>query len=459
MDHRNITPEEVKKILNYSEGHFGDLKAKSISPGKITKSLSAFANSEGGEIYLGIREDKDTGKRYWEGFSNEEDANGHIQAFEQIFPMGGDISYTFLNNAQQRGLVMKIEIRKTKDVKHATDGIPYVRRGAQNLPVTSDKDIRILERNKGISSFESETVQAPPEIIVESENMQQFISAVVPQSEPLPWLRKNLLVVNNLPTVGGVVLFADEPQAALPKRSGIKIYRYETSDEEGTRETLVFNPISIEGNGYKQIKKAVSKTAEIIESIRINTPDGMQQVKYPREALHEVITNAVLHRDYSITDDIHIVIFNNRVEIRSPGSLPGHITPENILDERFARNPTIVRLMNKFPDAPNKDVGEGLNTVFEAMRKMKLKDPSVLQKGGYVTVILKHESLASPEERILAYLKNNEKITNRIAREICFIGSENKMKRIFQKMIKNNILEPIPTPSRRAASYRLKANN
>ena len=112
--------------------------------------------------------------------------------------------------------------------------------------------------------------------------------------------------------------------------------------------------------------------------------------------------------------------------------------------------------MNKFPDAPNKDVGEGLNTVFEAMRNMKLKEPLVLQEGGYVTVILKHEPLASPEERILEYLIDNERITNRIARGICFIGSENKMKTILQKMVKNNILEPAPSTSRYNAAYQLK---
>ena len=175
IEHKNITPEEINKILSYSEGHFGDLKAKTISPAKITKSLSAFANSEGGEIYLGIREDTNTGDRYWEGFSNEEAANGHIQAFEQVFPLGGDVSYTFLKAATASGLVMKIEIHKTKDVKHATDGIPYVRRGAQNLPVMDDESIRILERNKGITSFENETVQAPIEVITESESIESYL--------------------------------------------------------------------------------------------------------------------------------------------------------------------------------------------------------------------------------------------------------------------------------------------
>src|SRR5262249_9408175 len=149
-------------------------------------------------------------------------------------------------------------------------------------------------------------------------------------------------------------------------RSGIKIYRYQTSDEQGTRETLHGDPVSIEGSLYDQVHRAVRTTADTIESVRVNTPNGLESVRYPITALHEVITNAVLHRDYSIADDIHIRVFDNRVEVISPGTLPGHVTPENILEERFARNGILVRLINKFPDPPNKDVGEGLNTAFEA---------------------------------------------------------------------------------------------
>ena len=60
-------------------------------------------------------------------------------------------------------------------------------------------------------------------------------------------------------------------------------------------------------------------------------------------------------------------VFDNRVEVESPGILPGQVTVKNILDEQFARNGMLVRLVNKFPDPPNKDVGEGLNTAFKAM--------------------------------------------------------------------------------------------
>src|SRR5207245_4504035 len=145
------------------------------------------------------------------------------------------------------------------------------------------------------------------------------------------------------------------------------------------------------------------------------------------ETLHEILTNALLHRDYSIPVDVHIRIFDNRVEVESPGKLPGHVTPKNILQEQFARNGSIVRIINKFPDPPNKDVGEGLNTAFEAMRNLRLKEPVVVEQENSVVVQIKHERLASGEDIIMEYLDNpdNKMITNRVARGLTGIRSEN----------------------------------
>jgi ATP-dependent DNA helicase RecG len=449
-----VTDEEREKILALEENHFCDLKATAIAPGKLTRTIAALSNAEGGEVYIGIAQTQDR-RNFWAGFTNVENANGHIQAFESQFPLGEGYSYTFLRSPTSPGLVLKVDVGKSRDVKKATDGNVYVRRGAQNLPYDSNADLARLQRNKGLTSFETEPVNAGKDAITNSTVTLEFMLQVVPTAEPEPWLRKQQVIQGDKPTVAGVILFAEEPQALLPKRSGIKIYRYRTAEEEGTRDTLESDPSSIEGHAYGQIHNAVRRTAEIIESVRVNTPEGLESVKYPITALHEIITNAVLHRDYSVADDVHIRIFDNRVEVISPGTLPAHITPENILSERFARNAAIVRLINKFPNPPNKDVGEGLNTAFTAMREMKLKPPVIAQSGGSVKVVLKHEPLATPEEIILRYLEVNERITNRIARDLCFIGSENKMKGILQRMVKKGLIELVPGTTRYSAAYRL----
>lgn len=451
IDVVKISEAEKNKLLAMDEGHFIDHKAIEVSPGKLTKAIAAFANAEGGELFIGI----DDSPRKWRGFSNVEAANAHIQVFDGLFPFGGDFQYEFLRNDESEGLVLKIQVAKTRDLKTASDGKVYVRRGAQSLPISDEDRLQSLRRDKGLVSFETELVNCPDEIISNSTHIIEFLLEVVPTGEPEAWLKKQMLLLNGKPTVAAILLFAEEPQAVLPKRSGLKIYRYKTSDDEGTRTTLDFDPVSIEGNVYDQIKIAVGETVKIIESVRLNTHKGMVAVKYPFEAIHEIITNAVIHRDYAITDDIHIRIFDNRVEVLSPGTLPGHVTAENILSERFARNPGLVRLINKFPNPPNKDVGEGLNTAFESMRQLKLKPPIIEQEGGYVKVILRHEALATPEEAILGYLLENDEIANRNARQICFIDSENKMKRILQLLVQNGLLEPVPGRTRYTAAYQL----
>jgi ATP-dependent DNA helicase RecG len=453
-----ISAEQVTKILRMEEGHFVDLKSINISPAKLTRALAALSNAEGGELFIGIEENRSTGKRTWRGFKNPEAANSHIQTFEQLFPLGNDYRYEFLSEESAAGLVLKVQIAKTRDIKKAADSKIYLRRGAQNLPIENPDRIRILERDKGLTSFETEPVPCELEVVTNSEHIIKFMLDVVPTAEPAAWLKKQQLIINEKPVVAAVVLFSDEPQAILPKRCGIKVYRYKTGDAEGTRESLDFDPISVEGCAYDQIQQAVVETTKIIESVRIRTAEGLASIAYPETAIHEIVTNGVLHRDYSIADDIHIKIFDNRVEVLSPGTLPGHVTPENILDERFARNASIVRLINKFPNPPNKDVGEGLNTAFQAMREMKLKDPVIMQQGGYVKVVLRHESLGTPEEIVLEYLKTHDQIVNREARKVCFIGSENKMKRILQRMVLNNLIELVPGRSIYNAAYRLPRN-
>jgi ATP-dependent DNA helicase RecG len=455
----DIKGSEVATALHIEEGHFADVKAIEIAPAKLTRSLAAFANADGGEIYIGIDERKRGGAkgRTWRGFPDVEAANGIIQAFEATFPLDVDVHYQFLRDADNpaAGLVLKAAIVKTPDIRRASDGTVYVRRGAQNLPVTEAEALRRLEYAKGVRSFETHTIDVPLEIVTNSETIIGFMLDVVPTGEPEPWLHKQLLIRDGMPTVAAVLVFSDEPQAALPKQSTIKVYRYATTGAAGTRATLQGQPLTIEGNVYDVIREAVATTVEMVESIRVMGAAGLEEVQYPEVALHEIITNAVLHRDYSIADDIHVRVFDNRIEVESPGRLPAHVTPENILDERFARNGNVVRWVNKFPDPPNKDVGEGLNTAFAAMRSLKLKAPIIGETASSVLVTIRHEKLASPEEMILEYLQNNEEISNSVVRELSGIGSENTVKRILQKMVKADELEPIPGRSKRAAAYRL----
>lgn len=452
----SISKEERDKVLAVEEDHFSDLKAKEIAPSKLSQSVSAFANAAGGEIFVGVRESQNgaTKERTWAGFSDVEEANSVLQMLNQIAPLADFISTTFLECEGESGLVLKIEVLRNAAITKSTDGIAYVRKGAQKLPIDTDEAYEKLRLDKGISSYETYKVKANLDVIENSSVTLDFLMGVVPIAEPEPWLRKQQLIIDDSPTVCGVLLFSEEPQALLPKRTAIKIFRYKTIENEPSRDHLAFDPITIEGWAYKLVYDAVAKTQELVEEIKKLGEASLMDVQYPAETLHEIITNAVLHRDYSIATDVQVRIFDNRIEIESPGRFAGHITKDNVLHSQFARNQQLVRLINKFPNPPNKDVGEGLNTAFDAMRKLRLHDPIIVEQQSSILVTIPHQKLASPEEIVMEFLNKNPEITNREARALCGVRSENSMKAVFKRLQKREMIEPVPGRSQFKAAWR-----
>lgn len=447
-----INTEQADKIRLIEENQFGDVKGKDIAPRDLTTHISAFANADGGDLYIGITNKE----RLWIGFENIEAANGHLQPFEELFPLGTDFSYEFLQCDKYPGLILHVQINKTQSVMFASNKIPYIRRGASSLPVNTPEKLKRLEMSKGIVSFEIELLNISKERITKSPIIERFIKEVVPTTQPEPWLRKQNMLREERPTVAGALIFSEEPQAILSKHCGIKIYRYKTRELEGHRDLLDGDPITVEGDLYSQINTAVSVTTEITERIPKFGGDKFETIKYPPETLHEILANAVLHRDYSIKDDIHIRIFDDRVEVQSPGRLPANITPQNILEERFARNGVIVRILNKFPNPPNKDVGEGLNTAFVKMQELGLRPPIIRELENAVLVIIKHEPLASAEEIIFQYLHKNSSIKNRKAREITHTMSDFQIKGAFNRLHKAGKIEKVPGTKTSSTAWRLK---
>jgi ATP-dependent DNA helicase RecG len=210
-----IASEQYRTLMQLPEGHFVDLKGKAIKSANITKTVSAFANAGGGEIYVGIEEviDAKGQTRLWRGFENIEAANGLIQAIETLTPLGNHYDAIFLSVDGAPGHVVQFTIFKSTEIIQASNGKVYVRRGAQNLPLEGEEALQRLRLDKGLVSFEDHTTDCDLEEITNSESIIDFLLQVVPTVEPEPWLRKQRLIRDERPTVSGVLLYADEPQA------------------------------------------------------------------------------------------------------------------------------------------------------------------------------------------------------------------------------------------------------
>jgi ATP-dependent DNA helicase RecG len=452
-----ISDEQAATIMAAPESYWNDFKAKDIKPSKLSETVSAFANAAGVDIYLGIGEDKPSKTRFWAGFSEAEEANAITHVLFQAHPFGNHLKFEFLSNKNLPGLVLHISIKKVKEIVKSSSDEIFLRVNAGKQKIDTAEKLARLKLDKGIITFEDEWVEVPLRRIENSNSIINFLINVIPSAEPLTYLENQELIKEDHVRVTGALLFCDEPAVFLPKRSSVKIMRYKTKENDIGREYLDGVPKTIEGDAYNLIYKSVAETKAIIEGIKRLGDDGLEKVEYPEDALHEVIANAILHRDYSIATDVQIRIFDNRVEVESPGKLPGHVTTKNFLTAQSARNPSLVRLINKFPDPPNKDVGEGLDTAFRAMEALRLKPPVLTETEDAVIVIIKHESLGSPEELVMQYMESHDEITNTIARDVTGIRSENTMKNVFLKLKARNMLEPIPERKGSASAWRRPA--
>ncbi|WP_372361715.1 ATP-binding protein [Xanthomonas sp. NCPPB 1325] len=455
-----VSESDVLRISSKAEDHFYDRKAAAISGAKLQKIAVAFANTDGGDIHVGIGDDSDqpdVSKR-WQGAKNLEEYNQLIQALVDIQP-SLPMEISFLKWTESRGYVLQIQVEKSQAVHRASDSTVYERKGAQSLPVKDPSRITALSFAKGASSYEDYIVEsAIAEDVVDSLAISRFLEDYSLGTDPLDLaINRNLLDRKNFkPKVAGLLLFSSEPAAVMPKKCSVRIIRYETKEDDPERDNL--GPIeSIEGPLYDLIHKAVERTTAIMSSINVWTTDGPKSMAYPPETLWEIVVNAIIHRDYSVSDDVQILIFDNRIEVLSPGRLPGFVTRENILDVRYARNPRIVGILSKYKNPPNKDIGEGLNTAFQRMKDWRLRSPEIVDEGNYVRVIIPHAPLATPQEAIMEFLGKHDLITNKQARDITGIKSENAVKSEFYKLRDAGVIEMIPELKGNKAAWRKKS--
>lgn len=446
MKEKTLDSNDILELSNRQESHFYDRKAKAIDGKKIQKIATAFANADGGDFIIGIKDDKDESdpSKRWDGETVKEDYNKVFQNLMEIKPT---IPYTpiFLFNPNTNTYALQITVEKSEKVHQTSDNSVYVRVSSQSIPIKEPQRIQELSFAKGETSYEDLVYKdAKAEDIFDTFEMKRFLNDYSPKSDSIDFTVNQNLVdrFSYEPKISGLLLFNDNPVAILPRKCGIKITRYDTSEKVPEREHLK-DQITIEGSLYEQIHAAAKSVTEFMSNVKIWTPKGLDTVNYPQETIWEILVNAVIHRDYSISDDVHVLIFNNRIEIISPGKLPGYVTEANILEARYSRNAKIVRTLNRYKNPPNKDMGEGLNTAFQKMKDWRLKEPVIKVEGNYVKAIISHTPIATPEEAILEFLSHNINIKNKQAREITGIKSENTMKRVFYKLRDDGQIKPV----------------
>ena len=121
--------------------------------------------------------------------------------------------------------------------------------------------------------------------------------------------------------------------------------------------------------------------------------------EYPRAALREAVVNALAHRDYGLDGaTVDVTVWDDRIEVRSPGPLPGHITVDNMRDEHYSRNPRIMRVLKTMGLV--EEYGEGVDRMYREMESRLMEPPLFEATSSSVTVTLRNRFLVDVEDQV-----------------------------------------------------------
>lgn len=448
-------------------------KSRNEGLDKTLQTIVAMANTDGGFIILGVDDpQKSTKKGMDRIYGIEED----IQIFDSISheikkispPITGVWPPEFVSVDERQVRIALLRVPKVGDGFRSIEGHVFIRleRGNKRL---SPQEIVHLAYVKGFERADRELVKINFDLLktayYESWRKKRGIHDdavdIVLEKTGLARVEHGKL----LPTRAAVLLFTEYPNDLMDTKCTIRVFQYE-GNLETIKETLnlLGTPKNIGGPVIKQINDAHEYVLTFLRA-GLRVPSGfVTKYQTPERAIKEAITNAVIHRDYHTKRDIEIRIFEDRVEIESPGLFPFNITPSNIGVERAHgyRNDLLVKHLREFPDPPNLDQNEGVRAMRQTMETANLYPPIFLTYPylqDAVRVVLLNEKAPGEWDKITHFLNKHKYITNQEARQILHVGDSVKVSKMFHKWVKQGLLTKIEpkTGAKRNVKYRIPA--
>lgn len=373
--------------------------------------------------------------------------------------------------------VVKVTVPAGLPNVYSLDGRYLGREGAQTNPMAARR-LRQLLLERGVVQFE--TLSPPTAALsdLDDRKVSEYVEALdLPGSEdPVQVLvRRGCLSTAGTgeqkticaPTYAGLLLFGKQPQQWLPS-AGILAARF-----AGPSLTDHFIKQDIHGTLSDQLRMSEAFIRDHLPHyVRVEGLEHVETPAYPLEALRELLVNAVAHRDYNLQGDmVHIHIFSDRIEIHSPGGLPGPMNLENLLEARFSRNPVILQVLADMGFVER--LGFGLNRVVEVMRSQRLRPPRFEEIAGSFRVTLfapienqigmdlrpirdsyPDQELNPRQQQALQFLLQNRRITNRDFQDLCPDVHSETLRRDMADLVSRGLV--IKVGDKRATYYILK---
>ncbi len=397
--------------------------------GLLAETLVAFANSDGGTIIIGVDENgQATGTVY-----ADEVESALRAAVQECRP---PVEVRWHQAAAEDGLAFAIVVPRSPELHSLADGRVLVRAGVENRPLSGDQ-IRQLAATRSTGDFEAEIAPGATRQDLDDHIIEEFIDKWE-QRQRREWTRSidelllemGALDEDGRPTVAGVLLFARNPQAFLPQ-SGLTFVKFVGTQPRGEMGQPGYGRREEIGGPLARI---IQRTWEVVgEEMRTGAVvTGLvreERTEYPIAAVREALVNAVAHRDYRLGGRrIEVRMFSDRMEIISPGGLPGFITLDNIVEEHFSRNPRIVNGLYQWGYI--EELGLGVDLMIEEMVRAGHPPPKFKDTPYSFTVTLYNirerppvpawtRTMNERQARALAYIQQHGRITSREYQNLC----------------------------------------
>lgn len=384
----------VEDLLARNEDQWFDRKSIRIEARHLADVLLGFANADGGRIVVGVHNGEIEGVD-----ASPKRINDDLQATLDFSSPPVRHSHLLLDCTNRNGqpdhlLILDVEASETIHRNQKQEC--FLRVGDENRLLSRSQE-RELAFDKGESVFDSTLVPGLIRDDLDIPAVEDYVSKL--SSSSVPTLLRSRRLFLDYPhrtgvTQAGWLLFGLQP----PIWSYVRYLRYTgTVAETGIRSNIV-EDVRLEGTIPSIIENTrLFLLARLETVIRLTSGGRFEPVPVlPEFAWLEAIVNAVTHRSYSLQGDgVRVREFDDRLEVESPGRLPGLVRIQNIQNMRFSRNPHIARVLAEMTGYV-RELNEGIPRMFEEMERYGLRPPIFYIGEGNVRVTLYKQQESIP---------------------------------------------------------------
>lgn len=366
-----------------AESQYFDRKSARKDDKEIAKHISAFANAGGGKLVIGIEDNGEISGFRRNGARDIENFERAALTMCSPSPIVHRKRTPVINSSGENDtiLILDIEASANHVVSRLSDGEVFLRQNDRSVRLNREQ-VLALEYDKGQRVFEDELVEDSSLDDVDHEVLDRYKEILGTDAPDEQVLRSRRFMRDGRLTVAGALLFAQDPSVMMPQ-ARVRVLRYDGVKMETGERLNITKERSFCGPLPKVIQGAYELISSMLREFQFLGPDGKFQTvpEYPEFAWFEGLVNAVTHRDYSFRGDyIRVSMFDDRLEIVSPGALPNIVTLDNMRTTRYSRNPRIARTLVEFGWV--RELNEGVKRIYTEMQDSLLNDPVYTEPGG-----------------------------------------------------------------------------